>query len=141
MKTLKSALTAVALLLICVAANASVKFNADKPTKDDVVNLYIGAIANGKTSNLNNILDEGLQFNILRGENVNTLNKNQLIDYLKNNTGSDAPASTNTTVIQGDDNSSVVKIEFKYADFTRTDVVSLENTNGWVITKVESSFK
>ncbi|HEY4327300.1 MAG TPA: nuclear transport factor 2 family protein [Mucilaginibacter sp.] len=141
MKTLKSALTAIALLFICVAANATVNPNAGKPTKNDVVNLYTDAIAHGKTSNLDNILDEGLQFNIIRGDNVNTLTKSQFVNYLKNNSVSDAPASTNTIVLQEDDNSAVIKVEFKYADLTRTDVVTLENTGGWVITKVSSSFK
>jgi hypothetical protein len=140
MKTLKSMLTALALLFVCVAANATVKPHTGKPTKNDVVNLYIDAIAHGKTNNLDNILDDGLQFNMVRGERVNTLSKDQLISYLKNNT-SDAPASTNTTIVQDDDNASVIKVEFKYADFTRTDLVTLENANGWAITKVQSSFK
>jgi Tfp pilus tip-associated adhesin PilY1 len=141
MKTLKSVLTAIALLFVCVAVNATIKPIVTKPTKNDVVNFYIDAIAHGKTNNLNNILDDELQFNIMRGANVNTLNKGQLIDYLKNNTPTDETVTATATVAQEDDNSSVVKVEFKYADYTRTDLVTLENSNGWVITKVQSSFK
>ena len=141
MKTLKSMLTGIALLFICVAASATVKQSADKPTKSDVVNTYIDAIAHGKTDNLSNILDDGLQFNIVRGDNVNTLTKDQLLDYMKSNTVADAPVSTNTTIVRQDDDAYVVKVDFKYGDFTRTDTVTLENNSGWVVTKVQSTFK
>jgi hypothetical protein len=141
MKTLKSMLTGVALLFICVAASATVKQSADKPTKNDVVNAYIDAIAHGKTDNLGNILDDGLQFNIVRGDHVNTLNKDQLLDYMKNNTVADAPVSTSTTIVQQDDDAYVVKVDFKYGDFTRTDTVTIENNGGWAVTKVQSTFK
>jgi len=141
MKTLKLMLTATALLFISFAANAIAKPSTDKPTKDDVVKIYIDAIANGKTSNLDNVLDEELQFDIKRGENVNTLNKTQLLDYLKANATTDPSVKTSTSLVQEDDNSSVVKIEFKYDGFTRIDQVTLNKTNGWLITRVVSTFK
>jgi hypothetical protein len=141
MKTLKSMLAGITLLFICVATNAIAKPANGKPTKDDVVKIYIDAIANGKISNLNKVLDDDLQFNMQRGENVNTLNKDELLDYLKNNATADLSVKTTTTVEQDNDNSSVVKIEFKHDGYSRTDEVTLNNTNGWVITKVVSTFK
>jgi hypothetical protein len=141
MKTLRSALAAIALLFICVAGSASVNVKAGKPTRNDILHSYVDAISHGTTSNLEDILDDGLQFNMVRGEHVNTLTKDQVINYMKNNASTDVPASTNTTVQQEDDNSAVIKVEFKYADVTRTDIVTLENAHGWVITKVSSSFK
>ncbi|HEY2583552.1 MAG TPA: nuclear transport factor 2 family protein [Mucilaginibacter sp.] len=141
MKTLKSALTAIALLFICVAANATAKPINGKPTKNDIVNLYVDAIAHGKADVLDKIIDDGLQFDIVRGENINNLNKSQLIDDLKNNGTLSQPVSTNTTVVIDDDNSLVVKVEFKYNNFTRTDRLTIENLNGWAITKIISTFK
>ena len=141
MKTLKSMLAGIALLFVCLAANAVTQPANGKPTKDDVVKMYIDAITNGKISNLNNVLDDDMQFNMQRGENVNTLNKAQLLDYLRSNTTSDPSVKTATTVEQEDDNSSVIKIEFKYDGYSRTDEVTLMNTNGWAITKVVSTFK
>ncbi len=141
MKTLKSMISAIALLFVCVAANATVKPVADKPTKNDVVSMYIDATINAKTSNLYNITDDGLQFSIQRGDNVNTLNKDQYMDYMKNNAVADPSVKTNTTIVQEDDNTYVVKVDFKYSDYTRTDLVTMENSNGWTITKVTSSFK
>lgn len=133
-------LAGIALLFICVAANAITKPAAGKLTRDEVVKIYIDAITSGNVSNLNNVLADDLQFNIPRGENVNTLNKNQLIDYLKNNATSGPSVKTTTTVMQEDDNSSVIKVEFKYDGYSRTDEVTLNKTFGWLITKVVCKF-
>jgi Putative lumazine-binding len=141
MKNLKSLLSAVALLFICVAANATVKPIADKPTKDDVINVYIDAIAHGKPAGLANLVSDDLQFNIQRGENVTTLDKGKFMDYVKSGANSDAPASTTSTIVQEDENTYVVKVDFKYGDLTRTDVITLQNSNGWTVTNVVSSFK
>jgi hypothetical protein len=141
MKNLKSLLSAVALLFICVAASATVKPATDKPTKDDVINVYIDAVSHGKPAGLANIISDDLQFNIQRGENVTTLNKGQFMDYVKSGASSDAPAGTTSTIMQEDENTYVVKVDFKYGDLTRTDVVTLQNSNGWSVTSVTSSFK
>jgi ketosteroid isomerase-like protein len=141
MKTLKSVVTGIALLFVCFAANAIVKPIADRPTKTDVINMYIDAITHGKADQLNNVLDDDIKFNVKRGDNVTTLNKDQLMASLKQNNVSDTSVTTTTTVVTDDDDASIVKVDFKYADYVRTDVVTLSKTNGWVITKVTSSFK
>ena len=133
-------LAAIALLFICAAANAITKPATGKLTRDEVVKIYIDATTSGNVSNLNNVLADDLQFNIQRGQNVNTLGKNQLIDYLKNNTTADPSVKTTATVMQEDDNSSVIKVEFKYDSYSRTDEVTLNKTYGWVITKVVCKF-
>ena len=133
-------LAGIALLLISVAANAITKPAAGKLTRDEVVKIYIGATTSGNVSNLNNVLADDLQFDIQRGDNVRTLDKNQLIDYLKNNTTSDPSVKTTTTVMQEDDNSSVIKVEFKYDGYSRADEVTLKKTFGWVITSVVSKY-
>jgi hypothetical protein len=128
------------LLFICAAANAITKPATGKLTRDEVVKIYIDATTSGNVSKLNNVLADDLQFNIQRGQNVNTLGKNQLIDYLKNNTTADPSVKTTATVMQEDDNSSVIKVEFKYDSYSRTDEVTLNKTYGWVITKVVCKF-
>ncbi|HWD86896.1 MAG TPA: nuclear transport factor 2 family protein [Mucilaginibacter sp.] len=141
MKTLRSMLGCIALLFICIAANAITKPATGKLTRDEVVKIYIDAITNGNVSNLNNVLADDLQFDIQRGKNVITMNKNRLIDYLKNNTISDPSVKTTTTVEQEDDHSSVIKVEFKYDGYSRTDEVTLYKSTGWLITGVVSVFK
>jgi hypothetical protein len=141
MKTLKSVLTGIALLFICAAANATVHPIADKPTKTDIINIYIDAITHGKVNTLANVLDDAVEYDVMRGENVNALNKDQLIQSLKAAGTSDATVTTETTILADDDDASTVKVEFKYADYIRTDVVTLSKTNSWAITKVVTSTK
>ena len=44
--------------------------------------------------------------------------------------------------MQDDDLKKVLKVDMKYADYTRTDVITTEHVGaGWKITKVETSFK
>lgn len=141
MKTLKSILEGIALVFICVSANATTIPATDQLTRDEVVKIYIGAITNGNVSHLNNVLADDLQFNVQRGKNVSMLNKNQLVDFLKNNVISEPSVKTTTTVEQEDDHSSVIKVEFKYDGYSRTDEVTLYKTSGWLITQVQSVFK
>lgn len=141
MKTLKLTLAAIALLFVGIAANAAVKPASDKITKADVVNIYIDAIANGKSQELDKILDNEMQFNMKRGDKVNTMSKSTLLDYLNKSGASTPPVNTNTVVMQDDDTSEKVKISFNYDGFVRTDVVTLNHSFGWKITNVTSSYK
>ncbi len=140
MKTLKSTLAAIIILFTSVAAtSAAVK--PDQPSQNDVVNMYVNAVSNGKAADMEKYLDDELQFNVHQGSNVTTLNKSQVINYLKESTGSNAPVNTNVTVMQQDDASAKIKVDFKYDGYTRTDVVTLSKVFGWKITTVESTSK
>ncbi len=139
MKTLKIGLAAMALLFAGLTANAAGKPNSNKPTKDEVVNTYISAISTGDTRSLDKILESDMQFNSKRGNNVNTINKNQLLDGIKNTTTT-KPVKTSITVLADDEDSEKVKIVFNYDGYSRTDVVSLDHTFGWKINSVTSSY-
>lgn len=141
MKTLKSMLAGIILLLAFVTVNASAKSHTSQPTQTDVVNIYISAITNGKVNDLNKVLDNEMHFNIVRGENTNTMDKNELLDYLKNNTVAGVTVTTTTTVLNNDDSSAKIKVEFKYDGYTRIDILTLDKTLGWKITNVDSSNK
>ena len=136
MKTLKLTIAVLALLFVGVTANATTAI-----TKSDVVNIYINAIANGKVKGLDNVLDEQMQFCTQRGANVNTISKDTFLDYLGKASDTTAPLNTSTTIMQDDDSSQKVKIDFKYDGYVRTDVVTLNHTTGWVITNVTSTTK
>ena len=140
MRTLKSILAGIALLFICVAANAITKPTTGKLTRDEVLKIYIDATTNGNAGKLDNVLADDLQFNLQRGDYVNTLDKTELIDYVKNNTTPDPSVKTTTTIMREDDNSSVIKVVFKYDGYSRTDEVTLNKTFGWVITTVACVF-
>jgi hypothetical protein len=139
MKTLKSMLAGIIILFTSVAAsNAAVKHG--QPSQNDVVNIYVNAISTGNADDLDKFLENDMQFNVHQGNNVNAINKDQLLSYLKNNT-SNTPVNTNVTVMQQDDSSAKIKVDFKYAGYTRTDVVTLDKTFGWKITSVDSTSK
>lgn len=139
MKTLKIGLAAMALLFAGFTANAAGKPASTKPTKDEVVNTYISSISTGDTRSLDKILESDMQFNSKRGNNVNTINKNQLLDGIKNTTAT-TPVKTSITVLADDEDSEKVKIVFNYDGYSRTDVVSLDHTFGWKINSVTSSY-
>jgi len=141
MKTIKSMLAGITLLLAFVTFNASAKTHTSQPTQSDVVKTYINAINNGNVNDLNKILDNEVHFNTKRGENINTMDKSQLLDYLKNNTVAGVTVNTNTTVLSSDDDNAKVKIEFQYDGYTRVDIVTLNKALGWEITNIDSSNK
>lgn len=140
MKTLKSALAAIIILFTSVAVSKAAG-KIGQPSQTDVLNMYVNAVSNGKAADMDKYLDDELQFNVHRGSSVTTLNKDQVLNYLKESTGSNAPVNTNVTVMQQDDASATVKVDFKYENYTRTDVVTLKKVFGWKITGVESTCK
>jgi len=140
MKTLKLMFVAIALLFTAVAANAAVKSAKDELSQGDVVNMYIAAIKTGTTTDLTKRLSDDMQFNIKRGENVNILNKKELLDYLQNNTVANAVISTTTTTLADDGQFAHVKVEFKYDGYTRVDDIALSKSSGWKIASVDSTF-
>jgi hypothetical protein len=139
MKTLRSIMAGVALLLVCVGANAA-KHTSAGQTTDDVVTAYINAIANGKTADLDKVLDNSVQFNTKHGSDITTLDKTELINYLKNDAVYPA-VKTNTTVMSSDDANAKIKVEFQYDGYTRVDVLVLSKTFGWKINSIDSSTK
>lgn len=141
MKTLKAMMMGLALLVFCGAANAGVKF-LHSPTKDEAVDTYVDAVTQGNLKGIDNAIDDDAQFNTLRGDHVKTLNKGELLDYLKANPNIDHNCKCTETVLQDTDDKYIKKVVMQYSDVTRTDVVTAERSgDGWKITKVETSFK
>jgi hypothetical protein len=140
MKTLKSMLAGMVMLIVCATANATTKPINDKLTKDDVINIYIDAVAHGKMNDMEKVLDDNMKFNLKRGDNVSTMNKEQLLASLKDNSV-DPSVKTSSTVTQADDQSATVTVDFKFDGYVRSDTITLANAGDWVITNVESSYK
>jgi hypothetical protein len=141
MKTLKLMLAGIAIIFTSLAANANVKSHKAPLSQDDVVNMYVSAINTGSANNLDKILNSDIKFNSMRGENVHTLNKDELVNYVKSTSGNTVQADVTKTVLASDDNSAKIQVDFKYDGYTRTDIVTLDKANGWEITAVDSSTK
>jgi hypothetical protein len=141
MKTLKAVMMGMALLFICVASQAA-PINDGNASKDEVMNTYLNAVVHGKLDGIDNAIDDDAQFDIQRGDNINTLNKSQIISSLKANENIDQDCQCTKKIMRDEDDVQVLKVDMKYQDFTRTDVVTAQRSGSkWKITKVETSFK
>ncbi|MDF2435614.1 MAG: hypothetical protein JWP44_5247 [Mucilaginibacter sp.] len=138
MKNLKSIMLGLALLMVCSAAMA------DKPrpgilTKNHAINTYIDAMTRGKLSGVNDILDQNATFSTLRGKQVLSFGKQDMLKYLKENKDIDMDCTTNTSVIQSNADITLVKVDMKYETAVRCSYITLVNTGeGWKITNVYS---
>jgi hypothetical protein len=141
MKTLRAMAMGLALLLVCGASQAALISHSNS-TKDEVIDTYLNAVMHGKLNGISEAIDDDAQFDMKRGSSVSTLSKPQILDALKSGENVEQDCQCTKTVLQSDDEKSVVKVDMKYNDFTRTDVITAQRAgNGWKITKVETSYK
>jgi len=140
MKTLKSIVLGLALLAVGSAVKAG-STNDDNLTKNHAINTYVDAMTRGKLQGLNDVLDNSVEFNMLRGKTVLSFSKKQMLDYLQTTKNTEQVCTTNTTIIESDANVAVVKVDMKYEGFVRSNYVTIANTgSGWKITNVYSVF-
>lgn len=129
------------LLLICGVTNAATSTH-NYLTKDEVIDTYLNAVLHGKLTGINNAIDNDAQFTMTRGDNMKSMNKQQVMEGLKSTENIEQDCKSTTTVIQDDDEICIRKVDMKYGDYTRTDVITAQHVgNGWKITKVETSYK
>jgi hypothetical protein len=141
MKTLKAMMMGLALLFVCSISQAAPTGHGSA-TKDQVIDTYLNAIVHGKLDGINDAIDDDAQFYTKRGDLVNTVSKSQILDAMKVNANVEQQCQCTKLVLQDDDEKKVMKVDMKYADYTRTDVITAEPAGkGWKITKVETSYK
>ncbi|MEO8887573.1 MAG: hypothetical protein ABI367_16025 [Mucilaginibacter sp.] len=139
MKILKSIMLGLALLAVCNIAGATNK-SVDKPTKLEVLDVFINAAAHGKIAGLENVLDNDLEFNMKRGERTITVNKTQALDFYKASENIEQACKCSSSTIEDTDWYTIMKVEMKYDTYTRINVVTIKDTaSGWKITKVDTS--
>jgi hypothetical protein len=141
MKTLKSIMMGLSLLIICGIVNAAPKTTHDNIGKAEVVSAYLNAVVHGKLNGIENAIDDDAQFNIVRGNNVNSMNKDQLLASLKSNENIEQECKCTDTAVQEDDDTIVHKVEMKYSDFTRTDLITAQREGkSWKIIRVNTTY-
>jgi hypothetical protein len=142
MKTLKSLILGLSLLIVCGVAKASENPAEGTVSKNYAINTYVDAMTRGRLNGLNDVLDQGAKFSMLRGKNVISFTKKQMLDYLNTNKNVEQNCTTNTAVVESNDDISVVKVDMQFDGFVRTNYITLANTgSGWKITNVYSVFK
>lgn len=143
MKTLKTIILSLVTVLTISAANAkTITTTAEKMSVNYAVSVYVNAIAHGQIAALSEVLDDNSKFTMLRGKSMLSSNKTEMLAFLKNteNVNQDCKVAVSTNETNAD--ITVVKVEMKYAGFTRTNYVTLANTSeGWKISNVYSVFK
>src|SRR5260221_11436183 len=142
MKTLKSIVLSLVLLVVFMGTKAAASTPSLALSKDAVINIYLNAIVHGKLEGIDEAIDDDASFNMIRGQIVNTLNKNQILNYLKAIGNAEQNCTFITDVIKERDNVIIIKVEMKYNELTRTDIVTeVGSGKKWKITKVDTSFK
>jgi len=144
MKTLKTSILGLLMLVAFAAAKASpVKIYDDtKLTVNYAVNTYVDAISLGNYKEMTALLDDNLKYSIERGTKTMVFNKAQFLESIKGDQGVKQDCEVSTSVNDSTPDVTIVKVEMKYADFTRTNYVTMVNSaKGWKITNIYSSFK
>jgi hypothetical protein len=140
MKTLKTMMLGLAMLAFCGAVTAHPAGDG-KLTKNYAINTYIDAMTRGNLHGFNDVLDKSATFNMVRGKQVLSFGKNQMLDYLQTNKNTELQCTTNTSVVESNAGIAIVKVDMKFDNFTRSNYVTIAHTaNGWKITNVYSVF-
>jgi hypothetical protein len=138
MKTLKSIMLGLVLLIASVAAKADGKQTAVALSKDNVVDIYTNAAVHGKLDGLDKALAKDVQFNMYRGEKLFQLNKQDVLDSFKANENVEQTCKCTATTLEENSRNIVVKLDMKYDNYVRSNVITLSRSgDGWKITKVE----
>jgi stalled ribosome rescue protein Dom34 len=141
MKTLKSIVLGLALLVVCGAAKAN-NTTDDKLSSNYAINTFVDAMTHGKLAGINEVIDKSAEFNMVRGKKVLSFNKNEMLDFFKNNKNVEQDCTTTTSIVESNANVTIVNVAMKYDGFVRNNYVTIANTgNGWKITNVYSTFK
>ena len=142
MKTLKTVMLGFALMIVCSVTIANVTVEGNNLTRNLAINTYIDAMTRGKIKGFDDVVDLSAKFNLLRGKNVLSFTKGEMIASIKADKNTELNCTTSTTIMQSNADIAVVKIDMQFEGYVRTNYVTLANTGkGWKITNVYSVFK
>ncbi|WDF54569.1 nuclear transport factor 2 family protein [Mucilaginibacter sp. KACC 22063] len=143
MKTLKSVVLGICLLLACSVVKANNIVKEDKTASPYfAINTYVDAVSLGKVEDLDLVVDKSAKFSMLRGKDILSYDKDQMLGFLKANKGIEQTCTVKTSVVSNNADVTVVKVDMQYADFLRSNYITVSNTgSGWKITDVYSVFK
>lgn len=142
MKTLKSLTLGLCLLAAGVVAKANIKNDDKAASPYSTINTYVDAMTRGKVDGFDQVIDKSAKFNLLRGKNIVSFDKTQMVDFMKQSENVEQPCTVSTSVVNSDSDITVMKVDMKYDDFVRTNYVTLSHAgNTWKITNVYSVFK
>ncbi|MBW4888158.1 nuclear transport factor 2 family protein [Mucilaginibacter sp. HMF5004] len=144
MKTLKATILGLLIVMTFGAAKANSIYNNndDKMSVNYAVNVYVDAISRGHVKELAPLLDDNLKYSIEQGSKTVVFSKSEFLESLKADQNVEQNCLVTTTVNESTPDVAIVKVDMKYAGFTRTNFVTLTNSSkGWKVTNIYSKFK
>lgn len=141
MKTLeKSILTLSFLFAACLFVNAGVAGKAGK-SANDLLTKYIENTTTGQSHDFSEILgDDFKQFVDCDKSRLN-FNKKQFMSYLKICKDVVYNCTTKYSLVENSEDVVIAKVDMKFPTFTKTNYVTLSNTNeGWKITSISVKY-
>lgn len=142
MKTLKLFLTALTLFTAFTAANAKENTTPVLPLQDYAIYTYVNVMCHGNLNGVDEVFDKNAKFSMVRGKSVVSSDKDQMVKYWQQSQHVEQDCTVSTSVVDSNADVTVVKVDMKYENFTRSNYVTIANTaDGWKITNVHSVFK
>ncbi len=138
MKTLKSILFGLALLVATGVANAKPNTSGIL-SKNDVVTVFTNAVIHGNLQNLEQALAKNVEYTMYRGEKTFKLNKQALLDSFKASENVEQTCQYTTSIVSDIDNTMVLRMDMKYEGYVRTSTITIKQQGqDWKITKIET---
>ena len=138
MKTLKSIMLGLALLLMGGVANAA-RPAASALSKNDVLDIYTNAVIHGKIAGLDQALSKNVEWKMYRGDKLFKLDKQAIMDSFKASENVEQTCKFTTSTVENNDDTMVIKLDMKYDTYTRSTLVTFkQDKNDWKITSIET---
>lgn len=143
MKTLKTLTLGLCLFLAATIAKANKISTEDKMASPYfAINTYVDAVSRGKLADLDQVIDKTAKFSMLRGKNIISFDKDEMLNFTKQNSNVEQTCTINTSIVNTNADVTVAKVDMVFDGFVRSNYVTLTHTgSGWKITNVYSVFK
>ena len=133
---------ALVLMVACGTVKANTVNEDANLTKTYAVNTYVNAMTRGKLDGLNEVLDKSVKFSMLRGKEMLSFDKKQMLSFMQKDKNVSQACTTSTTVVESNADVAVVRVDMQFDGFVRSNYLTVANTgSGWKITNVYSVFK
>ena len=141
MKIVKEVMIGLIFIVFLNNAHASTSPRRIDLSKFHAMNAYINAVVHGKLHDIKHVIDDDALFNIQHGNKFHAVDRFKALHSLRYAENIEQNCSYSKSTVWEGSGISVQKVDMRYSDFTRTDMVTLERDgNEWKITKVEISF-
>lgn len=114
----------------------SKKVNSTKPSH--VINAFIEAQIKGDASLFKQVLADDIILKVNRPNSVNSLSKEDLLKYYKENGDTMLGCGSNYEVLSSSDASIMARVDFEFPTFVQQNFISLEKdaSGAWKITQL-----